>query len=283
MNSHGFIIGDMLKYDYPSGGRVSSDSVSNYFFVDEIPNIHNFKLGTIKGGVVIKDGSTPAKAALNGVDLVATNTAFSLGLTTGLYWIRTQAMINAGTAAIQMVVNFTEEGGGYDFAFVTNGYTGVDVRGGTFTTIPGLDLVTPRSPQHWRAMALAVRNFRPSGSEADYFTTTYGVYGVNNGGNFSTSAGDSTPFRDARFYASGRQFSTHRGRDLGRWWLRNNAFSEPNGDYTAGQAYGGYAYPSSMFGVSSSDQINGQDVLFNDGTSGYPFSGFYLISTNAKP
>jgi len=39
-----------------------------------------------------------------------------------------------------------------------------------------------------------------------------------------------------------------------------------------------------MFGgIGNSADYTTQDISFNDGTGGYNFSGFYLISTNAKP
>jgi hypothetical protein len=289
LNNHGFIIGDMLKYEYPSGGRFTSDTSANYFFVDEIANTHNFKVGLTKGGLVIPDGSTAAKAALSGQALVNTNTQYSLGLTTGFYWIQTQAMKNANFPAIQMLVDFTQEGGGYDFFFVNGwGINTANIRdtnvaiNSSGQAIPGLQLCAPRSPQWWVAAANAVRLYRPGGAAADYFASTYGVWGVNSGGNYSTSAGDGTPFRDSRFYGSGRSTSTHRSIDNGRWWLRNSGFSEPNGDYTAGQTYGGYGFPGVYLGQSEA-AYSGQDIGFNDGTSGYPLGGYYLISTNAKP
>ena len=48
--------------------------------------------------------------------------------------------------------------------------------------------------------------------------------------------------RDPRFYGTGTE--DWRTGDGGRWWLRNNAFGEPNGDYAArawlGLTAGGY-------------------------------------------
>jgi hypothetical protein len=290
IRNHGFVVGDMLKYTYPASGRFSSSEVAkDYYFVDTVPDTDTFKIGLDKGGFLPNDGSTQARAATSGTALVATNAQYGLGLTTGFYWIRTPAMVSANFAAIQMLVDFTYEGGGYDFFFVNGwGINTANIRdtnvaiNSSGTPIPGLQLCAPRSPQWWTAACKAVLNYRPGGAPAEYFNSTYGVWGINSGGNYSTSAGDGTPFRDARFYGSGRSTGTHRSIDNGRWWIRNSGFSEPNGDYTGGQTYGGYGFPGAYLGISPND-YNGQDIGFNDGTSGYPLGGYYLLSTNAKP
>jgi hypothetical protein len=279
--THGFVVGDMLKYNYPVGGRITtSQGAKEYYFVSNVYDTDNFRISNDKGGFTVLDGSSSDRAALSGFQLAADNVAYSLGLTTRRYWIQTAAMKAASVAPIQMVVDFdnNDNGYGFDFAFVTGGYTGVQVQGNTsFTNIPGLDIVIPRSPQHWRAMLAAVRNFRPSGAESDYFPNTYGIYG-----NFGGRTYVSQIMRDERFYGSGAP--DWDAKDGGRWWLRNNTFSEPNGDYTPGTTLGGYGFPGSMFGgIGNSADYTTQDISFNDGTGGYNFSGSYLISTNAKP
>jgi hypothetical protein len=286
IRSHGFVVGDMLKYNYPSGGRFSTvEATKDYYFVDSVTDSDHFKLGLDKGGFLPNDGSTAQRAALSGVDLVNTNSQYGLGLTTGIYWIRTQAMINAGFPAVQMVVDFTYEGGGYDFYFVAGwGLNSNDAAGSNYAfnssgqTLPGLDLITPRSPQHWTAMAKAVLNYRPAGAPADYFGTTYGVYGINSGGNYTGQIMRHAPSYGGNSVSTG----SHRGRDGGRWWLRNNTFGEPNGDYTARNFYGGYGFPGAYLGIANQD-YNGQDIGFNDGTGGYFTGNYYLVSTNAKP
>lgn len=280
IRTNGFVVGDMLKYNYPVGGRATTtQTAKDYYFVSQRYDTDNFKISNDKGGFTVLDGSSPDRAALSGYQLAQDNATYALGLTTRRYWIQTQAMKNASVAAIQMVVDFdnNDNGYGFDFAFVTGGYTGVQVQGNnSFTNIPGLDIVIPRSPQHWRAMLAAVRNFRPSGNEGDYFPNTYGIYGNYGGRNYTGQI-----MRDERFYGSGAP--DWDAKDGGRWWLRNNTFSEPNGDYTPGTTLGGYGFPNSMFGVGSSADYTSQDISFNDGTGGYNFSGSYLISTNAKP
>jgi hypothetical protein len=69
--------------------------------------------------------------------------------------------------------------------------------------------------------------------------------------------------------------SAHRVKDGGRWWLRDNTFSEPNGDYGPNGLLGGYTEPQHPYGLT--------DIGFNDATSNYFTGNFYLVSTNAKP
>jgi hypothetical protein len=166
-----------------------------------------------------------------------------------------------------MYVDMTEEGGGYDFYFITAGpsVNFVNVKNGG--TPLGLDLVMPRSKFHWRAMSNAVRDQRPSGAYADYFTTTYGVYSLTPG-NYT-----SVIMRSHIFYGTGS--SNHQVKDLGRWWLRDTTFSEPNGDYGAYGLFGGYSQPAVNYGLT--------DISFNDISANYPTGNYYLVSTNLKP
>ena len=132
------------------------------------------------GGLIISssysvpgDGSSSSTPARSGLELARTYPNKS----SGFYWIQSEKMPNA----LQMYVDMTEEGGGYDFYFITSGpsVNYVNVKNGG--TPLGLDLVMPRSKYHWRAMSNAVRDQRPSGTYADYFNTTYGVYSLTPG------------------------------------------------------------------------------------------------------
>lgn len=262
LNNHGYIIGDMIRYQYPTGGRFTSvEGASDYYFVDEIPNTHNFKLGTQKGGLVIPDGSTPAKAALSGQALKNTSNTYGLGLATGVYWIKSAAMPNA----LQMVVDMTRDGGGYDFYFITGGPSHryrYQTQGGAAL---GLDFCYPRSPDWWRAASNAVNTYRPSGSYQDYFATVYGVWSYSPG-NYT-----GTIMRWAPYYGSGT--TAWQVNDGGRWWLRNSTFGEPNGDYGPQGWLGGYTFPN---------PYNGEDLGFNDLSNNYETGNYYLVSTNAK-
>lgn len=184
------------------------------------------------------------------------------GGSSGFYWIKSPSM----PSPLQMYVNMTQEGGGYDFYFITGGPSFNNRSASHGGTALGLDFVYPRSKQHWQAMYEAVRDARPSGTIQDYFQTAYGVWS-NSPGNYT-----STIMRNSNFYGSGT--TAWQVNDGGRWWLRDTTFSEPNGDYTAGVWLGGY-------GIA--DPYTGQDMGFNDLTGGYFTGNYYLVSTNAKP
>jgi hypothetical protein len=165
---------------------------------------------------------------------------------------------------LRMYVDMTEEGGGYDFYFITAGpsvsYV-TDTNGGTPL---GLDLVMPRSKYHWRAMQNAVKLARPSGTFDNYFATSYGVYRNTDvyGGNFTNKVMNS----------SGSAGTAWRVKDGGRWWLRDTTYSEPNGDYTLNGLLSGGMYHN--WGL--------QDLDLND-AGAYSTYNYYLVSTNAKP
>ena len=215
-------------------------------------------------------GTSAANPAPSGYWL-AQNLRTPLSLASGLYWIKSTLMPNA----LQMYVDMTQEDGGYDFYPITGG-TSINYYGETHSGLAlGLDLVFPRSPQHWQAMRNYVTNVLGDAGNA-FFATPYVVYrtpgstGGSRSGNYT-----SVIMRDPRFYGTGTE--DWRTGDGGRWWLRNSAFGEPNGDYAArawlGLAAGGY----SMVGYS------GGDIGFNDGTASYLTGTSYLVSTNAKP
>lgn len=184
------------------------------------------------------------------------------GMPTGWYWIKSASM----PTPLQMYVNMVQEGGGYDFYFITNGPAHsyrYQPNGGQAL---GLDFVYPRSKQHWLAMYEAVRDARPSGALQDYFTTAYGVWS-NTAGNYT-----SVIMRNPTFYGSGT--SAWQVNDGGRWWLRDTTFGEPNGDYGVQGWLGGY-------GIA--DPYTLGDMGFNDLSANYSSGNYYLVSTNAKP
>lgn len=211
-------------------------------------------------------GSSSTNPAPSGYWL-ANNLKTPLSLASGFYWIKSPTMPNA----LQMYVDMVQESGGYDFYPITGG-TAISTYGSTHSGMAlGLDLVYPRSPQHWQAMNNYVRNVRGDSSNA-FFATVYVVYRMP-GGSSGSRGGNYTSviMRDPRFYGSGTE--DWRTGDGGRWWLRNTTFSEPNGDYGERVFLGGYT-----FGAYS-----GGDISFNDLTGGYSTGTSYLVSTNAKP
>jgi hypothetical protein len=216
----------------------------------EIPNCYG------QGGAV--DGLNPCTAAVSGYQLSQDYPLY----TSGSYWIKSASMPNP----LQMYVDMTEEGGGYDFYFITGGpsvsYV-TDTNGGTPL---GLDLVMPRSKYHWRAMQNAVINARPSGTFDNYFATSYGIYRNTGayGGDFGNAIMRSTDLIGGAAW---------RVKDGGRWWLRDTTYGEPNGDYTLNAFLGG--------GMNESWNLD--ELTFNDSWDHYFTGNYYLVSTNAKP
>lgn len=250
----------------PNANGTYSTSVTHNFDIAAVDNAGN---QTIRSFNIIRkwrDGSTQALAAPSGYWL-AQNIGNSY-LSTGTYWIKSASMPNA----LQMWVDMSEEGGGYDFyAFQGNG-TSVAYANSTHSgTALGLDIVYPRSKYHWRAMSNYVRNGGLAGSYSSYFQVIYGVHKTSGGGNYT-----GTIMRSAAHYGSGS--TAHRVNDGGRWWLRDSTFSEPNGDYNAytwfGLVVSGYTFPN---------PYNLEDISLNDAPHNFSTGGYYLVSTNAKP
>jgi type IV pilus assembly protein PilA len=190
-------------------------------------------------------------------------------LSSGWYWIKNSNM----PSALLMYVDMTTEGGGYDFYPIQgNGISIGSVNLPHSGTELGLDLIYPRSKEHWIAMSNFVRNVIGDTSN-NYFRTRYAIYRVNSSGNGSNNY-TSRIMRDPNYYGTGAP--DWRVPDGGRWWLRDTTFSEPNGDYTAYNFLGGSTFPN---------PYTGQDLGFNDITSPntYQTGSFYLLSTNAKP
>ena len=81
IQNHGYTEFDMLKYNFPAGGRVSTDANSqNYYWIEKAPDAHNFTLSPNKA--IIRDGSAPEKAANSVADIR------NLGITTnGAYYL----------------------------------------------------------------------------------------------------------------------------------------------------------------------------------------------------
>ena len=105
--SHGYAVGDMLKYEYPVGGNFTAGGdTSDYYYVEQVFDTANFNLSRTKGGIVPNNGSTEATAAPSAVYLRDT-----LGITTsGNYWIRPTGY--AGAARL-LYCDMTNQGGGW--------------------------------------------------------------------------------------------------------------------------------------------------------------------------
>ena len=209
------------------------------------------------------DGETADSAAESGYQLAQDYP----GKSSGYYWIKSSAM----PQALQMWVDMVEEGGGYDMYAITGGTSVSDARNGHSGTSLGLDLVYPRSKEHWRAQVSFVQNQlgQTGGNLRSYFRCPGKIW--------NTSAGNYTGYvmRNPQYYGNGVPSNTWRTGDGGRWWLRDNTYSEPNGNYTP------YSFLY-FWGNHPPDNYNGQDLLFDDASTRATGSN-YLVSTNAKP
>jgi hypothetical protein len=222
---------------------------------------------------IANDGSSIARAAVSGVQLRADFPA----LASGWYYIKSANMPNA----LEMYVDMTEDGGGYDFYLIKDGVSVSTVTENNAGTALGLDLVMPRSKGHWKAMSNAVlagiargASKVGSGTYASFFQTTYGVYRNTNAGNGGSNY-TSKILRHSS-YGGTTNAADWRVKDGGKWWLRDGTHSEPNGDYNdnglLGLQAGGYNFPNPY------DNTN---IGFNDGGA-YSTGIYYLVSTNTK-
>ena len=269
----GFQIGGVAQTILYSGNSLPTAGV-NSFDTQTFTLIRSSGAWRVLTSLTVNSTTYPGTSAANPAPSgywLAQNLKTPLSLTSGTYWIKSSTMPNA----LQMYVDMTQEDGGYDFYAITGG-TSINFYGETHSGMAlGLDLVYPRSSQHWTAMNNYVKNVLGD-STNDYFQTTYVVYrmpgstGGSRSGNYT-----SVIMRDPRFYGTGTE--DWRTGDGGRWWLRNTTFGEPNGDYSArawlGLGSGGYTMAS----------YAGGDIGFNDGTASYLTGTKYLVSTNAKP
>jgi hypothetical protein len=273
-NTGGTLIAGATKSTmYPSSATVGS----TYYYVAVTGSDGNTVVSNPSGMITInpqpstgacKDGLTAATAGESGMQLRTDYPAYQ----SGWYWIKSSNMPNA----LQMYVDMVEDGGGYDFYIITAGpsvSTVTEVNGGTPL---GLDLVMPRSKEHWNAMSKTVlqaitENKAGGGNYDNFFQTAYGVYrsnqAQNGNGNYTNK------IMRSKYYGGTNNAPDWRVKDGGRWWLRDDTYGEPNGDYGPNGLLGGGGLPNPY----SLGNIN-----FNDLSNNYSTGSFYLVSTNAK-
>ena len=206
------------------------------------------------------DGSSPEKASSSGLQLVTDNP----GLANGLYWIKSGSMPNA----LQMYVDTTYDGGGYDFyatkgsgpsvSYITDNHAGVSL---------GLGMWEGRSRNCWLAATNAV-NALDSGNFNSYWEGVGHVYKPNGGGNYTGCIMRSS-------YYGGNNCSDWRVATGNRWWIRDSTHSEPNGDYS------GNGFQRIYSGSRPSVGNVSTNMGFNDGWA-YSVGNYYLLSTNTK-
>ena len=244
--------------DY-TNGRISNIQLYNRTLsAGEI--LTNFK--ATAGRYISTIGSHPSYPAPSGYYLAQNYPTFG----SGYYWIQSSAMPNP----LLMYVDMSQEGGGYDF-YPIEGGTSFSLYSDTHSgTALGLDYVYPRSKNHWLAMSNFVKNtLGYTGANYTRFFANVGkVYRTGGVGNYT-----SYPMRNPNYYGTGAP--DWRVPDGGRWWLRDTAYSEPNGNYTLGGFL--YFWQSHML-----ENYDLRDLLFDDAAA-QPTGGYYLVSTNAKP
>ena len=222
----------------------------------------------VKFKTATRDGLTAATAGESGVQLRTDYPAYA----SGWYWIKSATMPNA----LQMYVDMTEDGGGYDFYFITTGPSVSTVTATNGGTALGLDIVMPRSKNHWKAMSNAVlsaisANKAGGASYANYFLTAYGVYRTTDAGNGNGNY--TSKIMRHSSYGGTTNASDWRVKDGGRWWLRDDTYGEPNGDYGLNGLLGGGGLPN---------PYNLTNIDFNDLSNNYLTGNYYLVSTNTK-
>jgi hypothetical protein len=107
--NHNFVIGDMVRYTFPVGGRfTTTESIpANFYFVEQV-NGNNIQIGLVKGG--LKDGSSAQRAAESAAAIkAATGTN-----TNGWYWIKTPDYSTA--QQVYCIMDSAVGGGGWMLA-----------------------------------------------------------------------------------------------------------------------------------------------------------------------
>ena len=258
------------QFIFSKGGTGFSGRLGNIIVYDRM--LGKQELDKIYNNMKLRvpDGSTAQNAAVSGLQLHIDYPS----KTSGWYWIKSPIMPNA----LEMYVDMTEDGGGYDFYPITAGPSVNYVNVNNGGTALGLDIVYPRSKNHWKAMSNAVLSTistsrNAGGTYSQFFLTTYGVYRVGTAGNGN---GDYTSkiMRSAE-YGGTTNAKDWRVKDGGIWWMRDGIYGEPNGDYTDNGFLG--------MGGSFPNPYNLTNIEFNDGNCCYYSTGnYYLVSTNTK-
>jgi hypothetical protein len=259
--------GDTLRFSFtPPGGTRVYDG-TGYFFCQSrnISSSSAYEYVMRNGSTEITtriQGTTSSNPATSGYAIYSANP----WLPNGYYWIKSASMPNA----LQMYVDIKY--GGFDFYAITGGTSVNYITQSHSGTALGLELMIPRSQDHWRA----IYNYVYTTLASNYGTwmVALPIYKTTSGGNYTSYA-----MFDPRLGNSGSTAGSYNGvpdwtcKDGGLWYLRDIPHSEPNGDYTANAFLGSYGADTSYLRPYGAPG-------FNDGSNIYYTGSNYIVSTN---
>jgi hypothetical protein len=187
---------------------------------------------------------TGMQIANNG-DLTSTGTA--------QYYIRPSG--RGGDGFQMYVAGSSYDGGGYDFLLYGGAATFSYYQQGNSCPNYNLSIWCPRSQACWDATHAIWGWTTGTGNGGQVY-----IWKPGSGGNYTGAS-----FRQNSYYGGG--YDDWRANDGGRWWIRDGAHTEPNGDYSG-------------YGVLQMYGNTGYQMGWNDGGA-YDSSSQYVCSTNA--
>jgi hypothetical protein len=198
--AHGLLAGDMVKYTYPSGGRITtSETAKDYYFVERVLDANNVLLYLQKGQA--KDGSSATRAANSALDILRVRP----NAPDGAYWIKPDEWTGD---PYQVWCNMTLEGGGWMLVF----RNATEEFGAASRTPFGEQDFLVGSWTGWTFTTKTQIDGALGGS------TNVTNYAANNGTNAFSPVYISAPFNDVMVIAN-----RDSGRRLG--WRHNNQIS----------------------------------------------------------
>jgi hypothetical protein len=221
---------------------------------------HNYMLKNGATTMITQpQGTTPSNPATSGYALYACNP----WLPNGTYWIKTASMPNA----LPMYVDVRR--GGFDYYQITGGTSVNDITLTHSGTALGLELMIPRSQDHWRSIFNYVYNVL--GSNYMTWLTALPIYKTTGGDNYSTSGGY-YPLYDPRY---GNNGLSHGGTVTYRLYWKPNLFPGQNTNTNS-------SYVLDTTNTTSTSLINSatnpQSYVLNAGT--YNYSGTFRNDSN---
>ena len=197
-------------------------------------------------------GESVQYPAQTGLQIANNGDLTTSGLTT--YYIRPSG--RSGDGFTMYVAGSSYDGGGYDYYLYGGAVTFSYYQQGNSCGNVNLSLWCPRSQAAWQGAQAVWGWTTGTGNGGQCY-----IWKPGGGGNYTGAS-----MRQNSYYGGG--YDDWRVNDGGRWWMRDGAHSEPNGDYS------GYGCLQ-MYGNT------GYQMGWNDGGA-YDSSSQYVCSTNAK-